>query len=56
VNRPSPVQIHAAVAAARQAIKNQSQFYSSMISDDDLQAVVVAGLIAAFNVQPKDTK
>lgn len=48
---PTPAQITAAMSAARAAIEAYSEFDSSMIPDDALEAVIVKALTAALNVK-----
>jgi hypothetical protein len=52
MNKPTAAQLAAACHAARQAIKNYSEWDSSMVPDDALQTVVNAALVAALNVPP----
>lgn len=55
--QPSHAQLNAAMASARQAIKDYSEMYSNMISDDVLEPIIARALFAALNIQPpKGTK
>lgn len=50
MNYPSQTQVTAGDVAARRAIKEYSEWDSSMIPDSAIQAVVIQVLIAALNV------
>lgn len=49
-NHPTPQQVLVAVHAARGSIQAYSSFYSGMVPDSALEAVVHAALDAALNV------
>lgn len=53
---PTPAQIQAACAAARNAIEAYSAFDSDMIPDDALEAVVTAAFTAGINVPSPSEK
>lgn len=50
----SQAELDAAYKVAREAIIRQSQFYSSMISDETLQSIIAPAVRAAIQIREKE--